>query len=302
MDKIKGAKQLLKVFDENQKAIRMFAPKKKDFSSLIAFLELLLEQMKLTREVSQQIKQEMPELDENEFVEESEKRILPKLIHLDEQIQKIAEPDFMMMVFALPDNKVRKFLEIMVELEEAAALRLKDPSKKEKIANIIDSMEQLVAEVKEISQPLFIPAEIDPNQTITFKVKLNCRKKIWRKIELKASNSLEDLHDAIQVAFGWDNDHLYSFFMDNDVNSREFDAEYTCPFEPEARHTADEAELGIFGFSKGQKFAYLFDFGDCHSFEVQVVGFGKTQKNKMYPAFVDLKGKAPEQYPEMEEI
>jgi len=36
---------------------------------------------------------------------------------------------------------------------------------------------------------------------------------VWRKIEMRADQTLEELHLAIQNAYDWDADHLYSFFM-----------------------------------------------------------------------------------------
>jgi hypothetical protein len=36
---------------------------------------------------------------------------------------------------------------------------------------------------------------------------------VWRKIEMRADQTLEELHLAIQAAYDWDADHLYSFFM-----------------------------------------------------------------------------------------
>ena len=142
--------------------------------------------------------------------------------------------------------------------------------------------------------------KLETNNMKEFVEMFKAWKGTWRKIELKATDTLEGLHEAIQDAIGWDNDHLYSFFMDNKFNSRDFDAEYTCPFEPEGRKTVDKAKVGMFGFKKGQKFAYLFDFGDGHRFEVDVIDFGTVDKNKDYPIILDSKGKAPEQYPDYE--
>ena len=155
-------------------------------------------------------------------------------------------------------------------------------------------------EIKEISKP-FVPVKIAPGQTIIFKVMFQYRKGIWRKIELKETETLEDLHDAIQDALGWDNDHLYSFFMDNQFYSKDFNAEYTCPYEPEGRKTADRDPIGMFGFEKGQRFAYLFDFGDKHRFEIEVADFGTVEKGKIYPVLLESKGKVPEQYPDYDE-
>jgi len=52
-------------------------------------------------------------------------------------------------------------------------------------------------------------------KTFIFKVKLKYDKRVWRKIEILGSQTLDDLHMAIQEAFNFDDDptHLYFFFM-----------------------------------------------------------------------------------------
>lgn len=50
-------------------------------------------------------------------------------------------------------------------------------------------------------------------RSCTFHVSLPGTGRVWRKIEMRADQTLEDLHFAIQEAYGWDTDHLYSFFM-----------------------------------------------------------------------------------------
>ncbi len=50
-------------------------------------------------------------------------------------------------------------------------------------------------------------------KTYTLHVSLPGYGRVWRKLELPAEDTLEGLHRAIQDAFGFDADHLYSFFM-----------------------------------------------------------------------------------------
>ena len=50
-------------------------------------------------------------------------------------------------------------------------------------------------------------------KSYTFKVSLPGPQQCWRKIEMADHQTLEELHLAIQNAFEFDNDHLYSFFM-----------------------------------------------------------------------------------------
>jgi len=50
-------------------------------------------------------------------------------------------------------------------------------------------------------------------KTYTFHISLPGTGRAWRKIEMRADQTLEELHFAIQHAYEWDCDHLYSFYM-----------------------------------------------------------------------------------------
>jgi hypothetical protein len=45
---------------------------------------------------------------------------------------------------------------------------------------------------------------------------------------VQADQTPVDLHDALQAAFGWDNDHLHAFWLNGEFWSRE-GAEYVHP-------------------------------------------------------------------------
>jgi len=64
-------------------------------------------------------------------------------------------------------------------------------------------------------------------KTYTFHVSLPGTGRTWRKIELRADQTLENLHFAIQGAYQWDADHLYSFFMSGKAWDER--SEYTLP-------------------------------------------------------------------------
>jgi hypothetical protein len=64
-------------------------------------------------------------------------------------------------------------------------------------------------------------------KTYTFHVSIPGLGRLWRKIEMEANQTLEDLHLAIQDAFEFDNDHLYSFFMSG--RAWEESTEYCLP-------------------------------------------------------------------------
>lgn len=144
--------------------------------------------------------------------------------------------------------------------------------------------------------------------TIIFKVSYlgHCgrgtRKKVIRRIELKETQSLDDLHEAIiYQSFKWDDPHLYSFYMDNMPHSRDRAMEYTCEehinmdFNGPNSSSTKLKELNLF---KEQKFLFVFDFGDSHHFEILVEDFGESKKGTVYPVVLEETGDAPEQYPE----
>jgi len=64
-------------------------------------------------------------------------------------------------------------------------------------------------------------------QTYVFHVSLPGYGRVWRKIEMPPDQTLEDLHFAIQHAFNFDADHLYSFFMSGKAWDRS--SEYCLP-------------------------------------------------------------------------
>jgi hypothetical protein len=73
------------------------------------------------------------------------------------------------------------------------------------------------------------------NKTIVFKVTYlgsfgtDWREEVSRVIELKETQTLVDLHDVIQESMGWDDPHLYLFFMDGKKWSDDRNQVYRCP-------------------------------------------------------------------------
>jgi hypothetical protein len=138
------------------------------------------------------------------------------------------------------------------------------------------------------------PVSLDnPGGAYGFKVKYPYDKRIYRTIEVRSEQTLEDLHHAIQAAFKWDADHLFSFYMTNDDDDQRY--RVACPYEDEGPWT-DEAVIGELGLPLKHKFMYYFDYGDSHRFEVEVVAIHPKAEGHKYPRVVERKGESPEQY------
>jgi len=117
-------------------------------------------------------------------------------------------------------------------------------------------------------------------------------------LAIDASATLEDLHFAIQEAVGFDNDHLYEFYIARTDRSRE-------------RIQFDEENEGIFKMTLKDLFPlpdkkhlyYMFDYGDSWLFKIS-----KTRKKAWepepgftYPRLILETGEKPEQYPSWED-
>ena len=129
--------------------------------------------------------------------------------------------------------------------------------------------------------------------TYTFRVNLTHRKRIWRRIQLDAKATLEDLHIMIQRAFNFGNDHLYAFYMDGKRfselaynDSRGGDG----PFADEITLGACE-ELEI-----NRKIFYLFDFGTEWHFDVVLESIEEQAALLKKGKIIESKGEAPKQY------
>ena len=149
-------------------------------------------------------------------------------------------------------------------------------------------------------KPLVDTKELErglPRKHIGFEDGIYCfnvalKKNLWRRIETAGGHTLEDLHHAIQDAYGFDDDHLYAFFMDGESWS---DDKFTSPYDEEGPHV-DEARIGELGLSKGQCLLYLFDYGDQWLFQIAVEAIRKSGAQPRKPKVVGQQGKAPEQY------
>ena len=135
-------------------------------------------------------------------------------------------------------------------------------------------------------------------RTFICRVKHKDFPKVWRDIEIADDQTLEDLHLIIQEAFEWDDDHLYSFFM----SGKAWDGrtEIGAPWAETDQHT-HQVEIGSLDLQPARKFLYLFDYGDGHEFDVEVMAVNSAAPSGAYPRIVGEKGKAPPQYPDFDE-
>jgi hypothetical protein len=131
---------------------------------------------------------------------------------------------------------------------------------------------------------------------------------IWRELEIAANQTLADLGEAIPLAFGFDDPHLWSFFLSGQAWDRA--TEYALvsdadPFggpRPHAARRVAIRDVPLPGASGKQEFLFLFDYGDEWYFGVKLARQRPTvEPGVRYPHVVAQQGTAPPQYPELGE-
>lgn len=107
---------------------------------------------------------------------------------------------------------------------------------------------------------------------------------IWRRIRVSESMLLADLHTVIQIAMGWENDHLHEFEIKG-IRYSEVDDDPESAVRDSGSSTLRDLKLR----RKSQKFSYHYDFGDNWRHEVVVESVDPVDPSESLP--VCLAGK-----------
>lgn len=148
---------------------------------------------------------------------------------------------------------------------------------------------------EEVEEPAEPPSLAALTTLYRFQVKLDWKKSVWRRIELRGDQTLHDLHSAIQAAFDWDNDHLYAFFLSGKAWDQR--TAYESPYSEDSRSAAGY-RLENLPLQPKQQFLYIFDFGDelRHQVKLEAIIPGGVVPGKDYPIITEVHGDSVPQY------
>jgi Plasmid pRiA4b ORF-3-like protein/SEC-C motif len=158
-----------------------------------------------------------------------------------------------------------------------------------------DDPDLVSARALPIILPSVPPTTLPEAQTYRFKVSYRRVDDVWFIIETSSKNTLDDLHDAIIDAADFDDDHLHAFFL----SGRAWDKQ-TEYGHGDARHSSG-MQIGNLRLRLKQRFLYLFDFGDQHEFDVQLIETSPEPPRERYPRVIEQHGKMPLQYPDWDD-
>jgi hypothetical protein len=133
---------------------------------------------------------------------------------------------------------------------------------------------------------------------------------VTRTIDVLSTQTLQDLHWALQTAHGWEDDHLYAFWLKGRYWAND-GSEYVDPlsaatpgpldaFSGRPARKSAAAQLQRLKIKRGQRIAYVFDFGDEWRVDLLVKSIVAPDGGE-YPRIIERGAEAPPQYPDWEE-
>ena len=122
---------------------------------------------------------------------------------------------------------------------------------------------------------------------------------IFRDIEIDASNTLEDFHNAITQAFGFEGNEMASFYIcDKDWNQGEEIALLDMSENGGDVKLMNETFLEGVITKNTPKLIYIYDFLSMWAFFVELADIVEKEEGKSYPNLLFSFGELPDSPPE----
>ncbi len=120
-------------------------------------------------------------------------------------------------------------------------------------------------------------------KALTIRITLEeIKPEIWRRFVIRDDITLHKLHEIIQDVMGWTNSHLYSFI----IKETEYTDEETVE-ETGKGKVADLISTQSLKLKKGDKFEYVYDFGDGWRHILVIESVTTPDPNINYPLCID---------------
>ncbi|WP_040279845.1 IS1096 element passenger TnpR family protein [Psychroserpens damuponensis] len=122
---------------------------------------------------------------------------------------------------------------------------------------------------------------------------------IFRDIEIRETDSLEDLHNAITQSFGFDGLEMASFYVSNEDWDQ---GEEISMFDVSEGHndarTMSETPLNTILDTTQTKLIYVYDFMSMWTFLVELAEIVEVSEGTDYPNLMFVHGQIPDSAPE----
>ncbi len=136
-----------------------------------------------------------------------------------------------------------------------------------------------------------------------FRIILDTHEDVFRDIEIEASATLEDFHNAITQSFGFDGQEMASFYTSNDLwEEGEEISLFDVSDEPGGLRIMGETNLEDIVDEENTRLLYVYDFLNMWTFMVELADIADAETGTIYPNLMYSHGQIPEEAPEKEFI
>lgn len=138
-----------------------------------------------------------------------------------------------------------------------------------------------------------------------FKVTFEEFDDVYRVIEIKSTQTFEDLHKAILDSIKFDQKQLASFYMSTDTwkKGQEITLEDMSENDENPTPVMSKSKLSEYIIDPHQKILYVYDFIEIWTFYIELVGIEiKEKAGVKYPVCSKTVGLAPKQYDKVQKF
>lgn len=122
---------------------------------------------------------------------------------------------------------------------------------------------------------------------------------VFRDIEIRETDSLEDLHNSITQAFGFDGIEMASFYLsDDEWNQGEEISMFDTSEAYDQIRLMSETPINDVSDEKKTKLIYVYDFFNMWTFYVELAEIVEETPGTVYPNLMFVHGQIPTEAPQ----
>ncbi|MCH2490939.1 MAG: plasmid pRiA4b ORF-3 family protein [Flavobacteriales bacterium] len=136
-----------------------------------------------------------------------------------------------------------------------------------------------------------------------FRVILDTHEDVFRDIEIDASMTMEDFHNAITQAFGFAGQEMASFYVSNEAWEQGEEIALFDMSEDESQvRVMNETILEDTVWEQQTRLIYIYDFLNMWTFLVELAEITEPEDGRIYPNLMFAHGQIPDEAPEKDFI
>tara|TARA_R110002050_G_scaffold300018_1_gene467388 strand:- start:83858 stop:84373 length:516 start_codon:yes stop_codon:yes gene_type:complete len=120
---------------------------------------------------------------------------------------------------------------------------------------------------------------------------------IFRDLEIRESDTLEDLHNIITQSFGFDGTEMASFYISDDQWNQGEEISLFDLSEDASARLMNETSLDSVVFEMQPKLIYVYDFLSLWTFYVELAEIVEENTGIDYPNLMFVQGQVPDTAP-----